>query len=206
MYWKCFVRVNLIDDELLSLMSRAGCIQVRFGIESGSNAILKTIKKGFTIEKAYQAVILALKHIPSVHASFIWGYPFESIEQCRETIQWIQKFQHAGCTALNFLLSPLPNSEIFRSYSGPLDFNDKMMANFNCSGGEDYTKEGTRVLENSKYMFEFIQKYPKVFPGFYLYDFKNNIAPKMRMVYKEHSLTFRGMKDIKVDDYDLVDL
>ena len=206
MHWKCFVRVNLIDEELLALMAEAGCIQVRFGVESGSNRILKKINKGFTIEQAYESIRLALNYIPSVHASFIWGYPYESLSECNETMKWVRKLQDAGCTALNFLLSPLPNSEIFRNYHGPLDFNENIMANFNCSGGENITQRKTRIFSNAVYMFEFIRKYPRIFPGFYLYDYKNNIEPKMRVVYKERRLIFRGIKNIRIKDYDQVDL
>lgn len=205
-YWKCFVRVDLIDEELLSLMAQSGCIQVRFGVESGSNDILKQINKGFTIEQAYQTVHLALDYILSVHASFIWGYPFETIQQFRETIEWIRRFQDAGCTVLNFLLSPLPNSEIYRSYKGPLDLNEKIMANFNCSGGENITQKGTHIFKNAMYMFEFIRKFPRIFPGFYLYDYENNVRAKMHIIQSDRRLTFREIKDIKVGDYKHVDL
>jgi anaerobic magnesium-protoporphyrin IX monomethyl ester cyclase len=206
MYWKCFARVDLVDRELLALMAKAGCIQVRFGVESGSNRVLDRIHKGFTIEEAYQAIRLALDYIPSVHASFIWGYPFETVQECQETIAWIRRFQDAGCTTLNFLLSPLPNSEIYRDYDGPLDFNENIMANFNNSGAENITQAGTCALENATYMFEFIRQYPRLFPGFYLYDYENNVKPKMRIVHEDRRLVFRGMKDVRVGDYDLVDL
>jgi anaerobic magnesium-protoporphyrin IX monomethyl ester cyclase len=206
MHWKCFARVDQVDEELLSLMAEAGCIQVRFGIESGSNRILRQIKKGFSIQQAYRVVRQAVRFIPSVHASFIWGYPFETTAQCGETMEWARRFHHAGCTVLLFLLSPLPNSGIFLDYSGPLDFNPGLMANFNCSGGENQTRTGTSVVRRTGYMFDFIRRHPRIFPGFYLYDYENNIRPKMRIVRRRRSLIFRGIKDIKVGDYDLVDL
>jgi radical SAM superfamily enzyme YgiQ (UPF0313 family) len=206
MYWKCFARVDLVDKELLAKMAEAGCIQVRFGVESGSNRVLERIHKGFTIEEAYRAVRLALEYIPSVHASFIWGYPFETIQECQETITWIRRFQTAGCTVLNFLLSPLPNSEIYRDYDGPLDFNENIMANFNSSGGVNRTQEGSHILEDSQYLFEFIRQHPRLFPGFYLYDYERNVKPKMRIIHRDRSLVFRDLKGVSVGDYDLVDL
>ncbi|MDY6967911.1 MAG: radical SAM protein [Spirochaetota bacterium] len=202
MYWKCFVRIDQIDEELLSLMKDAGCIQVRYGVESGSNRILKEINKGFTIEEADKSIRMALDYISSVHASFIWGYPFETIKECRETMKWIERFQDYGCTVLNFMLSPLPNSDIYRNYKGALDFNDNIMANFNSSGGEDLQQKGTRILENSGFIFNFIREYPRVFPGFYLYDYKNNIKPKMRIIHKKRRLVFQGVRDIEIDGYD----
>ena len=200
-YWKAFVRVDLVDEELLQVMKESGCIQVRFGIESGSNEILKAINKGFTIEEAFKSVSLALKYIPSVHVSFIWGYPFETINQCKETMKWIKSFHKEGATVLNFLLSPLPNSTIYKQYNGPLDFNDNIMANFNASGGENFGSKKITILEHTQYMFDFIKKYPKIFPGFFIYDYKNNIKPKMKIVYKKRLFIFRNKKKIILNRY-----
>lgn len=208
LYWKGFVRANLVDEELLKLMAESGCIQVRFGIESGSNSVLKKIRKGFTIEEATRKVLLASKYIPSVHASFIWGYPLEieSLEDCVETTKWIYYYCRKNVTSLPFLLSPLPNSEIFRKYKGPLDFNAKLQANFNISGAEDLNMRGVRIFDRTRYIFDFIRKYPRIFPGFFLYDYKNNIRPKQKIVYADSKLVFRQNRQIKIGDYSEVDL
>jgi radical SAM superfamily enzyme YgiQ (UPF0313 family) len=204
--WKCFVRADQVDEGLLALMAQAGCIQVRLGVESGSNRILQAIHKGFTVEQAFQVARLALQVIPSVHASFIWGFPFETIQECRETLQWAQRFQEVGCTVLTFLLSPLPNSEIYRDYTGPLDFNPALMPNFNNLGGENLGRQGTRIIRNAQYLFDFIREYPRVFPGFFLYDDENNIRPKLALFQKEGGFLFRRVRDLAIGDYGGVDL
>ena len=84
--WKCFSRVDLMDEELMTSMASAGCCQIRYGIESGSNTTLKTLKKGFEIELAYEVAKRSVEIFDSVHASFIWGYPFEQVEEFRETL------------------------------------------------------------------------------------------------------------------------
>jgi anaerobic magnesium-protoporphyrin IX monomethyl ester cyclase len=208
MQWKAFVRVNLVDEELLKLMVKSGCVQVRFGVESGSNNVLKKIRKQFTIEEAIDKIRLSLKHVLSVHAAFIWGFPFETLDECIESIRWVYQLQKENCTTLFFLLSPLPNSEIFMNYKGSLDFNEELQANFNSSGAEKSTVKGNYIDENNKYMFDFIKKYPRIFPGFYLYDYKNNILPKKKLIYNTDSakLIFRTKRDIKNKGYDLVDL
>jgi len=57
--WRCYGRVDRIDGELLEIMSKSGCEGIFFGVESGSNKILKKIKKGFTVEKAVEIVFLS---------------------------------------------------------------------------------------------------------------------------------------------------
>jgi anaerobic magnesium-protoporphyrin IX monomethyl ester cyclase len=39
--WKAFGRVNLTDVEMMHAMADCGCVELRFGIESGSDRILK---------------------------------------------------------------------------------------------------------------------------------------------------------------------
>jgi radical SAM superfamily enzyme YgiQ (UPF0313 family) len=186
--WKCFARVDSIDSSLLRSMAAAGCVYVYFGVESGDNEVLRKINKGFTIEQAYQAVCLTLKYIPGVGVSFIWGFPFETVQQCGETARWIARFRQAGCSVQSYVLSPLPNSAIFLSYKGPLDFNENIITSFNCSGGEDLTQRGTRIAKSAAHIFALVREFPHIFPGFYLYDYKNNIAPKVRMLQEEHHI------------------
>ncbi len=44
--WCCNVRVDLVDQDLLDLMKRAGCVKMLFGIESGSDISLRRLNKG----------------------------------------------------------------------------------------------------------------------------------------------------------------
>jgi radical SAM superfamily enzyme YgiQ (UPF0313 family) len=46
--WKAFGRVNLVDEEMMRAMAACGCLELRFGIESGSDRVLRIIRKGFT--------------------------------------------------------------------------------------------------------------------------------------------------------------
>jgi radical SAM superfamily enzyme YgiQ (UPF0313 family) len=64
--WKCFSRVDLMDDELMAEMAASGCVQVRYGIESGSNQTLARIRKGFTIEQAFDVTTRSVRHFASV--------------------------------------------------------------------------------------------------------------------------------------------
>ena len=53
--WKAFGRVNLVDDEMMRAMADSGCVELRFGVESGSDRTLKRIKKGFTAAQAWKS-------------------------------------------------------------------------------------------------------------------------------------------------------
>jgi radical SAM superfamily enzyme YgiQ (UPF0313 family) len=68
--WKAFGRVNLVDGEMMQAMSDCGCVELRFGIESGSDRVLKTIKKGFTTAEVLEIVPKAIKFFPRVDAFY----------------------------------------------------------------------------------------------------------------------------------------
>ena len=54
--WYCNGRVNLMAKELLELMYDAGCKGIAYGIESGNQEILDSIKKGITLEQVREVV------------------------------------------------------------------------------------------------------------------------------------------------------
>lgn len=197
--WKCFGRIDLMDEEIMEKMAESGCVQVRYGIESGSNKILEKIRKRFTIEKAYEIVSQSVKYFPSVHTSFIWGYPFEKMDDLFATLEQMKKFEEKGATAYLFQLSPLPRSEIYEEYKGKLEFFPKLYSNFNAAGCEVWEEDGCKIHKTSRYIYDFIKKYPHIFPGFYQYDIKNNILPKYKFIQKHSSILRKKLRN----EYDL---
>jgi anaerobic magnesium-protoporphyrin IX monomethyl ester cyclase len=53
--WYARARVNTVDLELLSLMKKSGCEVISFGVESGSEKILKVIQKNITLKQVRDA-------------------------------------------------------------------------------------------------------------------------------------------------------
>ena len=87
--WSCYARVDDLSDELADLMRRAGCFGVFFGIESGSKQILKNMRKGHNVDDAHEGVAIAKRNGLRAHASFIVGYPGETEETYRATLEFI---------------------------------------------------------------------------------------------------------------------
>ncbi|MBI4287973.1 MAG: radical SAM protein [Chloroflexi bacterium] len=85
--WACGSRVDLVDQELLRKMHKAGCQQINFGVESGNAEILKGYKKGITIDQAKTAIKQAKKAGLKVYTYFMVGGPGETRETAEETIK-----------------------------------------------------------------------------------------------------------------------
>ncbi|URZ14076.1 B12-binding domain-containing radical SAM protein [Clostridium felsineum] len=86
--WACSTRVDLIDEELIDIMYKAGCRNILFGIESCSNKVLKTIGKRINIEQAKRSIEIVKRRGIKVKEMFILGLPYES----NETLNLIEDF------------------------------------------------------------------------------------------------------------------
>ncbi|MBW1984963.1 MAG: radical SAM protein [Deltaproteobacteria bacterium] len=110
--WTSFARVDTVSEEVLSKMKAAGCTAVSFGIESANKEILKTIKKGITIQQVADAVHMCVKTGIDPHASFILGLPGETHETLKETLDFAQKMEEIGLSYGFHLLAPFPGTEV----------------------------------------------------------------------------------------------
>jgi radical SAM superfamily enzyme YgiQ (UPF0313 family) len=111
--WRCLSRVDALDGEMLKKMKQAGCYQVQFGVESGNQSILNSMKKGISIERIWKTFGLCDSMGIETVGFFMLGYPGETIESINETIKTAHKISPDFVT-FN-LFTPLPGSEIFNS-------------------------------------------------------------------------------------------
>lgn len=86
--FSCFARTDCFNEEMAQALKKAGCHQVMFGVESGSQKILKILRKDIDLEKTKEAVQLAKKAGIEVRAAFIFGTPGETEETIEETLRY----------------------------------------------------------------------------------------------------------------------
>jgi len=84
--WSCETHVTLVDDETIRMMKAAGCRMIQLGVESGNNEILKFMRKGITIERAFEAAKIIKRHGLYLQTFFMVGFPDETEETLEETI------------------------------------------------------------------------------------------------------------------------
>jgi anaerobic magnesium-protoporphyrin IX monomethyl ester cyclase len=89
--WRCFIRTNNIDLDLLKKIKDSGCVEVGIGIESGSQTILDNVSKGTTVEMNSNAITLCKLAGITVKAFLIIGLPGESAATVEETKNWLVK-------------------------------------------------------------------------------------------------------------------
>lgn len=105
------LRVDKVDDELLYLMKKSGCIGVGLGIESVNDRILKEYKKGITIEKVSRAITLVKKHGIEVGGFFLIGAPSDTQEEIYKQLEYAKKMKLDNAYWSNLI--PFPGTEIW---------------------------------------------------------------------------------------------
>ena len=110
--WTSFARVDTVSDDMLTRMKTAGCSAVSFGIESANPQILKTIKKGITLEQVEAAVGMCKRAGVTPYASFILGLPGETPQTIKETMDFGEKMKSLGLAFGFHLLAPFPGTEV----------------------------------------------------------------------------------------------
>jgi anaerobic magnesium-protoporphyrin IX monomethyl ester cyclase len=110
--WTSFSRVDTISMEVLKAMKEAGCTTVSFGVETGNPEILKTIRKGITLEKVVEALRLCREAGLETLFSFILGLPGETPETLRQTVDFSDRLTELGGSCGYHLLAPFPGTEV----------------------------------------------------------------------------------------------
>lgn len=109
--WSANSRVNLADYDTYMKMKEAGCVEINFGIESGSNEILSKVHKGFTTDMAKKAIATAKKAGFKTGAFYIIGHPYETHSTIKETINLAAEL---NTTEAAFgLMVPYPGTKVF---------------------------------------------------------------------------------------------
>jgi anaerobic magnesium-protoporphyrin IX monomethyl ester cyclase len=150
--WDCQTRVDLVSKELLYKMRAANCQLVCFGIESGSQKILDAMKKGTTVEQNATAIKWAKEAGLSVNVSLIIGYPGETQETLKETIDFMKKTEPDDIFL--FLATPYATTELRETV---LSMGWKMSQDWNIFEMQ------TAVFENKEFSFGRINNVREIF-------------------------------------------
>jgi radical SAM superfamily enzyme YgiQ (UPF0313 family) len=154
--WGCSARSDCVDDDLLALMSQAGCYAIFFGIETGSPRMQKIIQKDLDVKEAAEVVKSTDKHHIEMTISMIMGYPEEEKEDLAGTVGFLMdslRYVHTD-PQLN-LLAPLAETPLLTQYRQQLILDGIY---------SDMSHQGWRQDPADR---ELIAAYPDIFPNFY---------------------------------------
>lgn len=109
--WFVSGRVDTVNKKLLGTMREAGCYGILFGVESGVQKNLDSLKKGQTVDQIRRAVRDAKAVGMKINTPFIFGIPGETFEEGLETIKFALELN--GDIANFHTLAPYPGTELY---------------------------------------------------------------------------------------------
>ncbi|MFE0020349.1 B12-binding domain-containing radical SAM protein [Amycolatopsis sp. NPDC059021] len=111
--WSALSRVDTIDAPLLGKMARSGCIEVKYGMESGSEPLLKAMRKNTKQEQIKRAVFATADAGIEAKVFIIHGFPGETRETTEATMQLLTELDSALSRVSLFRFVPLPGTQVY---------------------------------------------------------------------------------------------
>lgn len=87
--WNCQSRVNAVDAEVLGWLKRAGCESIQYGVESGSERVLRTLGKAVSIAQAKEAARITREAGIRLSIYLITGVPGEDDSDVKKTLSLV---------------------------------------------------------------------------------------------------------------------
>jgi radical SAM superfamily enzyme YgiQ (UPF0313 family) len=110
--WGCQGRVNTVDYDILKRMKEAGCVDVGYGMESGSQKILDNMNKQITVQQSEKAIEEAFRAKLDVTPQMMFGYLGETRETLLETVNLFKRIKYVGGVGLS-ITTALPGTELY---------------------------------------------------------------------------------------------
>jgi len=109
--WACETRADLIDEELLGYMKRAGCNKITIGVESGNEKLRYLTGKEISNQEFIRIFKLCEANGIKTMANFIFGHPGDTAKTISETTRFAIKLNPFN--VLFTKMTPLPDVDIY---------------------------------------------------------------------------------------------
>ena len=111
--WACMGRADRVTPEILKTMKKAGCWRINFGIESGNQRVLDSIKKDISLAQIQKAVKWTSALNIRVLGFFILGLPQENKASISDTLKFAKSLPLDR--VVFFIAQPLPGTQIYKT-------------------------------------------------------------------------------------------
>ncbi|MGR3318978.1 MAG: B12-binding domain-containing radical SAM protein [Candidatus Anammoxibacter sp.] len=109
--WCCQTRADTVDTKLLVKMKKAGCRLIHYGVETGSDRVMKIIKKKINHSQIKEGIVETKKAGIEQACFFLFGFPSETEEDMIQTIEFAKRLNP---TYASFhIVSPYPGTDLY---------------------------------------------------------------------------------------------
>lgn len=109
--WAIMARPDLMDEEILEEMKKAGLWAVKYGVESATQSLVDNIEKNMDLRKADKMIKFTKKLGIKVHLTFTFGLPGETKQTIEKTIRYAQKLDPFSVQFS--IITPFPGTKYY---------------------------------------------------------------------------------------------
>ena len=199
--WYCNGRVNLMTKELLEAMYGAGCRGIAYGIESGNQQILDSMKKSITLDGVRQVVKWTGEAGMNITGYFMIGMQGETRATIEDTMAFARELEldYYGFS----LTTPLVGTELYDraletgSISGYNTALGDWSLHVNANLTQDCSDADLAAFENQAFKEFFLKKrfgrYYFINPNFLMEEIKVLLSIRNREQAKELAIKAKGV-------------
>ena len=111
--WICESRANFVNRDLLRTMADSGCFAIQFGVESGSQVVLNSIRKGITVDQVRNAAKWARELGLLTVCTFMVPHPEDTLETIAETKRVMLELKSQGVFVHVSTTTPFPGTYLW---------------------------------------------------------------------------------------------
>ena len=121
--WQCETAIKTLDDETISLMSRAGCDSVSFGIEAGNPELQKKYSRGKIKSHDHAKVVIdaCRRYGIATRGFFMIGFPEETLAMAKETMD-LAVFLDPDTVQFT-AVTPYPDTKLYKESRGDEEYD-----------------------------------------------------------------------------------
>lgn len=110
--WRPSIRVSNADESAYEDMAASGCREISFGIESADPQVLRTLRKGTSVDQARASIRRAMSAGLHVRMLMMMGTPGERPQTLMRNKRFVEQFPDAVVSLMIFY--PFPGTQIYR--------------------------------------------------------------------------------------------
>ena len=194
--WFCTTRLDQVDLPLLTLMKSAGCEEIFYGVESGSQLILDRLNKNIKLSTMKKNLRLTRESGIIPYGNLIIGAPGETAKSISETILFARKYLDVASFSGLFMFPNTPIETIAKSETGRVPFRKWGIFSSNMMQEVVYVPQGftyglLRFLIRTAHFLFYLSHRParlilrKIF-------LLHNITASLRYIYKLFPLMMKN--------------
>lgn len=115
MTWFCESRVDAVTRDMLIKMKAAGLTNIQFGVESGSQKILDSIKKNIKLEQILNVFDWCKEIGIGTATNMIIGQPEDDADSIKSTISLAEKIASTGALVSFSVCTPFPGTPLWEN-------------------------------------------------------------------------------------------